>query len=278
MALKTYYWNTRKVSQIDYLKHKWLKRPLNGFKYGNVGDIFNEDLINYLYNEKPFNTREASNKLLLVVSVASVIKSNDIICGIGWKGNDLSALEKDIEATKVYGVRGPLTKTLFEKYNADLSDFSFQYDPGLLIKDIHDLKVSNNTEDDVLFIPHFNDENVYHGNYPEAFKILNVDAKPKAFSKAIMKAKIVYTSSLHGIIFSHALKKPCVFVAPQSQEPLFKYQDYFLSIGQEMPEPIKNINAYNFSLDKPTFLDKDIAINDFRFPEKSVLINKNIIF
>ena len=136
MALRTYYWNDRKLSRLQNLKQSILKKEVFGFKHGNVGDIFNVDLIKYLYNETPYSCRTGNNKLLLVGSVASVIRENDIVCGIGWKGNNLSSISKEIAQTKVYGVRGPLTRSFFEKHGADLSNLKFEYDPGLLIKEV----------------------------------------------------------------------------------------------------------------------------------------------
>src|SRR5690606_34385780 len=105
-----------------------------------------------------------------------------------------------------------------------------------------------------------------------------IDIQPKKLIKKILKAKVVYSSSLHGIIFSHALNKECVFVAPQSDEPLFKFEDYYLSIGIEMPKPLPNIHHANFRTDISTVLGKEISKKDFYFPDKPYLLKKGIIY
>jgi len=277
MALKTYYWNTRKVSAVNFYISKLLTPKRKVFRYGNAGDIFNIDLIKYLYNQHPVNTTKEGRRLLMVGSIASVIEESDVICGIGWKGEDLTNKASQISAANVCGVRGPLTKSLFEKYEADLSHLKFELDPGLLIKEVYNLDVNEGTNENVIFIPHYRDHGVYNGKYPDGIKVINIDNVPKVIAKEILKAKVIYSSSLHGIIFSHALNKECVFVKPQSDEPLFKYYDYFLSIGMEAPEPIKNIHALEFCKDRPTALNKAIGLNDFEFPTLGYLRNNGII-
>lgn len=277
MAIRTYYWTQRNVSLFKYYKHKFRNPNHFVFKNGNAGDIFNIDLIKYIYNESPLNIKEEGNRLLLVGSIINKIKEGDIINGIGWKGNDLNHKSSLIEKLEINGVRGPLTRSLFEKHHADLSNLKFEYDPGLLIKEVYCLDLKKSTEKQVFFIPHFNDLLVYKNNYPKEVKIINIDNNPKKIAKEILKAKVVYASSLHGIIFSHALNKPCVFVKPQSNEPMFKYRDYYLSIGENLPDPIANIQALNYLTDKAIGMDRNIGIEDFYFPNIEELRQKGIV-
>ncbi len=277
MPVRTYYWNTKKVSAFKYYSNIVLRRREEFLRHGNAGDIFNKDLITFLYRTDPINIEKEGNRLLLVGSVMSILEKGDIVNGIGWKGNDLSAKREEIASAKVYGVRGPLTKQLFEDYGADLSNLKFEYDPGLLIKEVYGIDSSKATHEEVLFIPHFRDTWMYNGNYPKGIKMVPIDNHPKRLAKEILKAKAVYTSSLHGIIFSHSLQKECIFVAPQSREPIFKYKDYYHSIGMEMPEPVKNIHSLNFGKDKPTVLDRNITMDDFYFPDIPTLEKANIL-
>lgn len=278
MALRTFYWHKKKVSTYKYYKYKFRYPERIVFKHGNTGDIFNVDLIKHVYNNEPENVLNEGNRLLLVGSIMNEVKKDDIINGIGWKGNDIVFDQNLIESLKVYGVRGPLTRSFFEKHNADLSNLKFEYDPGLLIKEVYDIDLRKSKEKQVLFLPHFRDAFVYKGKFPKQVKVVNIDNHPKVIAKEILKSKVVYASSLHGIIFSHALNKPCVFVKPQTNEPLFKYRDYYLSIGQELPEGLDDIYAVNFMNDKPTQLDREIGLEDFYFPEKEDLKMSKIIF
>ncbi|WP_040251231.1 polysaccharide pyruvyl transferase family protein [Psychroserpens mesophilus] len=273
MALRTFYWQKRKVSTYKYYKYKFRYPERLVFKHGNAGDIFNIDLIKYLYGVNPSNVKDEGKRLLMVGSIMNEVKHGDIINGIGWKGNDIAFDSDLIASLTINGVRGPLTKTLFEKHNADLSNLKFEYDPGLLIKEVYNLDLNKKSEKQVVFLPHYRDANVYKGKYPKQFKIINIDNKPDVIAKEFLKSKVIYTSSLHGIIFAHALEKPCVFVKPQSDEPLFKYRDYFLSIDLELPEGLKDIHSSNFLLDKPTVKTKNVGIDDFYFPSLDSLKN-----
>ena len=277
MGIKTYYWNTRKVSTPRYFLDKYLHPEKKVFRYGNAGDIFNIHLIKYLYNQNPTLELSRGNRLLLIGSVLRVIEEGDIINGIGWKGDDLSSKEKQISQAKVFGVRGPLTRSIFEKYGADLSDLKFELDPGLLIREVYNLDLSVSSDDQVIFIPHYRDMWVYEDNYPKGVKVINIDNKPVTIAKEILKAKVVYASSLHGIIFAHALKKPCVFVAPQSQEPIFKYRDYYLSIGYEMPEPLNDIHSINYLNDIAILPERDFSMKEFYFPDLDILQKHKIL-
>lgn len=278
MALRTYYWERRNASLLKYYKNKFRHPERFYFRYGNAGDMFNADLINYLYKTEPINILEEGNRLLLIGSIMNHLKEGDIVNGIGWKGNDVSHLSSEIASSKVFGVRGPLTKSLFEKYNADISELKFEYDPGLLIKEVYNIDLKKSEDKYVSFVPHFRDELVYKGKYPKNINVIKIDDKPFNIAKKILKSKIVYASSLHGIIFSHALNKPCIFVAPQSEEPIFKYEDYYLSINKDLPQPVKDIYSVNFKKDKATSLDREITINDFYFPSVEELKKKGIIF
>lgn len=278
MAIRTYYWTQKNASFYKYYKNKFLNPDKFYFKYGNAGDIFNIDLIKYIYNEQPINFTNGGNRLLLVGSIMSKIQEGDIINGIGWKGNNLKDKSEILETIQVFGVRGPLTKSFFEKHNTDLSNLKFELDPGLLIKEVYNIDVEKASEKQVIFIPHYQDIAVYNGVYPKGVKSINIDNSPKKIAKEILKAKIVYASSLHGIIFSHALGKPCVFVKPQSDEPIFKYRDYYLSIGHDLPNPIRDIYSINFLTDKATELKKHIGVDDFYFPSFDVLSKSKIIY
>ncbi|TWO34779.1 polysaccharide pyruvyl transferase family protein [Seonamhaeicola sediminis] len=278
MAIRTYYWNQLKVSRYKYYKTRIRNPKKEVFRYGNSGDIFAGNLIQFLYgNQEIINVRRDINRLLLVGSTMSVLDRGDIVNGIGWKGNDLSDRQEIIESSKVFGVRGPLTKSLFEKHGTDLSNLKFELDPGLLIKEVCNLKISNNTENNVIFIPHFHDYWIYNGNYPRGIKVVNIDNTPKKLAKEIQKAKLVYSSSLHGVIFAHALNKECILVKPQTDEPIFKYRDYYLSVGLDFPEPLSSIHAINFAKDQGTMLLKTYGMNDFYFPDQSFLKQSNII-
>ncbi|WP_439151540.1 polysaccharide pyruvyl transferase family protein [Winogradskyella sp.] len=278
MGIRTYYWDQRNVSNYTYFKNKLMYKKKEFFKYGNAGDMFNVDLIKKIYNEDIENVKGEGNRILFVGSVMNRVKEGDIINGIGWKGNDLSSKKELLSNLKVYGVRGPLTREFFEKYNTDLSNLKFEYDPGLLIKEVYNIDISKSSNKQIIFIPHFRDEAVYKKKYPKDIKHVTIDTSPLKLASEILRSEVVYSSSLHGIIFSHALGKPSIFVKPQSNEPIFKFRDYYLSVGLNMPEPLDDINQINFLRDKPSILSCSVSMKDFYFPTIKELKIKEIAY
>lgn len=65
----------------------------------------------------------------------------------------------------------------------------------------------------------------------------SVDQTPLEFAKQIARAETVYSSSLHGLIFAHALGRPAALVAPLTPEPEIKYRDYAASVGEAWRTP-----------------------------------------
>ena len=55
----------------------------------------------------------------------------------------------------------------------------------------------------------------------------------KGFIDEIVSAKLVISSSLHGIILDDAYGIPCVLLNDTESLDMFKYEDYYLSTGRK---------------------------------------------
>ena len=106
MAVRTFYWNTRKVHPLNYYRFRLTEKDRMVFRYGNAGDIFNKDLIRFLYGEDSLNLSKKERRLLMVGSIASVIEKGDVICGIGTKDESMAIPKEIVESLTVLGVRG----------------------------------------------------------------------------------------------------------------------------------------------------------------------------
>lgn len=93
----------------------------------------------------------------------------------------------------------------------------------------------------VLAIPHFRAWASAQGRQTlrqvagEDIEIAEPTLHPKAMIERISNASLVLTSSLHGLILGHSLGVPTQLVSWENdghQEPDFKYEDYFSSIGR----------------------------------------------
>ena len=273
MAIRCYYWNTRKVSISTYYLSQ-IKGNYNGMqlRYGNAGDILNKDLIQYLYHEADLNIADEGNRLLLIGSILNAVQPHDIIAGIGWKGNEDFVKFNVLNTCEIYGLRGPLTFEFLKKNGVNLDSVRFLLDPGLLIKEIYNLNVESFKPKGVVFIPHYREYGQFmKRKLPFGMQLKKVDCLPNKLAETILKSEYIVTSSLHVVIFCHALNRPCKFVQPLTDEPLFKYKDYFASVDLEFPKPIDhidNITAQDL-LKSPIYINK--TMNDYYFPEKEKL-------
>lgn len=240
MVVRTYYWYARVISRRRHQVRKLTRRrPSHFFVEGNAGDIFCRDIVRHLYETEPRNVEAAGRRLLPIGSIASCLLPGDIICGIGAKSGDVP--RPSGSGNVLRGVRGPLTLAAFRDAGHDTSDIRFVGDPGLLIRlmlDDSDAIGSGRR----LFIPHYRERFHYPRTLADGIEVIDIDQPPLTLGRHILGADIVYSSSLHGIVFAHALGRPCALVAPRTKESQFKYEDYFASVGLKWTPPVESID------------------------------------
>jgi pyruvyltransferase len=220
VAVRTFYWQG---------KRRLALRRAYRWRHGNAGDLFNAHLLGWAYPDEPvLNIDREGRRLLLVGSVAHRVLPGDVVCGIGGKSPDLPPVPGRVV---VRGARGPLTLRALQRAGYDTSDVRFLADPGLVIGRLHpDLPAIAAEPGRVSFIPHFRERERYRRGTP--FHFIDIDAPPYEVARQIAGSEAVYSSSLHGLIWAHALGRPAALVTPQTGEPEFKYRDYFESIGR----------------------------------------------
>jgi len=272
--IRTYFWHDRVIGPSEWRLRNFLGLPLSPyFRVGNAGDIMATEIIKYLYGTSYRSIKDEGRRLLCVGSIAAKARENDVLCGVGVKDP-----EAPIKAAKDYiirGLRGPLSCERMKRVGADLSGLKFLLDPGLLLRFMVSDKAPEPNR--VIFIPHYRERFKYLGGLPGRIEFVDIDNHPFQIAREILSAKLVYSSSLHGIIFSHALNRPCIFVSPQTFEPLFKYEDYFLSVDLPMPKPLDSINSFNFLRDSDTPCSVKFGREHFPFPSLEELKSMNIV-
>lgn len=239
MKVRTYYWHDRVISKSKYKLRQLLnKNVTNYFKIGNAGDIIARDIIRFKYGCEGANIQGKGKRLLCVGSISHTIQPGDVICGIGTKG--LPIPEPSQSPCRIYGLRGPITYEAFKKAGHDVSQVRFLKDPGLMIRFMMDDRKIVPLSNKVIFIPHYRERHLYK-RLPKGIELVDIDAHPIQLANKIQESGLVYSSSLHGIVFAHALNRPCVFVKPQTDESIIKYADYYASVDLEFQKPIENI-------------------------------------
>lgn len=273
--LRTYFWHDRVIpSWLLKVRRGFRLSPSTYFQLGNAGDLMARRLIEFEYGMKCLNTNKPGSRLLTVGSIAHKILKGDVLCGIGVKDPDL--FSPSLEEVEIYGLRGPLSYEVFKRRGFDLKKIKFLMDPGLLLRFIiGDVVVPG--QDRVIFIPHYR-ERFNRQNIPQReIKMVDVDCEPTDLATEILKSKLVYSSSLHGIIFAHALNRPCIFVRPQTNESLFKYSDYYESMDLKSPKPLPSIHHADFIRDSDTPPSLKYKRENFYFPAINELRERGIL-
>lgn len=265
MNIRTYFWEDRVVGKLRYLYQTYMTKGPKLFRVGNAGDIYARYLIDYLYGAGVSNIKNEGRRQLFIGSISHLTKPHDLICGVGTKGEAFR--ETPIDTANIWAVRGPITFDAYKASGFDVSNLKFQYDPGLMIRFTIDQKAFKQKPTNISFIPHYREKATHKGKLPNGIKLIDIDNCPHKVGESILKSKIVYSSSLHGIIFSHSLGVPCIFVRPQSNESLLKFEDYYLSVGLKFPKPRPSISEVNYLNDSDTPAEVRIERDDFKFPD-----------
>ncbi|MBK5940359.1 polysaccharide pyruvyl transferase family protein [Halochromatium roseum] len=272
--IKTFYWHERIKSRPRLVLDRVIrKRPWNDFRYGNAGDIFAINILNTFYPGLPVTNLTNAPRILCVGSIGHNLQPGDVACGIGCRTSELPKVQK--ESAYIHALRGPISLDIFRKAGYDVSTVKFLADPGLLIAKYSSERSS--IAGRVIFIPHYRERDRFARNLPKGIRYVDIDNPPHLLAKAIMKAECVYSSSLHGIIFAHALGRPCVFVKPSTKEPLLKFEDYYLSMGLCFPRPLDSIFDADYLAAPTSPVELSVKSSEIVFPPFSFLANRGII-
>lgn len=243
-TIRTYFWHDRVKSRWKlYWDRHCRGRAWTDFLHGNSGDIFTRDVLAHFYpGLMPLNTAEGP-RILCIGSIGHKMAEGDLLCGIGCKSPELPRLRPD--TVRIHALRGPISYDIFKAAGYDVSGVRFLADPGLLIGAM--VPDSKPAKGRVVFVPHYRERKSVRNKVPRDVSVIDIDSPPLRLALQIQRAECVYASSLHGIIFAHALGRPCVFVRPATEEPMLKFEDYFLSVGINPPKPLDSIADARFA-------------------------------
>lgn len=131
--------------------------------------------------------------------------------------------KKNINKNLFYAVRGNLSLNMLNlNYNVTLGD------PGLLLSRF--FKPKTKKVYDICIISHFLDYDFFKKNYRNKFYIINMGRNNvEDIANSINKCNFIFSSSLHGIIFSHSLGIPAVHLENTNlyNAKNYKFKDYY---------------------------------------------------
>lgn len=209
---------TRKASQ-DVSLFYWKPE-----KYAsNFGDALSPLIVERIIGEKLIQDA-SKQKFLALGSILHFAKNNTLIWGTGRNGK-IPVESHRFSQLDVRAVRGPLTrKFLLSKGIACPEVYG---DPALLMPLLFP-ELQPEPEQDYIIIPHINEMGTVK-NHPNI--VLPIEDCMKVVKK-ILQAKLVISSSLHGIIVAEAFGIPARLLRMTDKENIFKYQDYYYATGR----------------------------------------------
>jgi hypothetical protein len=196
----------------------------------------------------------------MIGSILTFCGDNNIIFGSGLKKSTDTV---ELKNNKIYCTRGKLTKNALTKNSGIL-----MMDPGLLIRKLY-IPNTIKTSKKMLIIPHYNHTSLFPKDTSE-YSVMDIkfsmndykfifnyknnsdDDKNKLLNlfnskfDIINSYDLVLSSSLHGLVFAHALGKKTIYfkIDGEKNEPLHKYNDYY--------------SVYNMTVDPVSINKKDI--------------------
>jgi len=205
-----------------YIYSHWCLSP-------NFGDQLTPYIIKKISGKSPIwvNKNESCVKYLVVGSILNWECDHAIVWGCGVANKTDTINISDIRA-----VRGPLSAYIARTNGINVPEI--YGDPALLLPKLYFPKTPSKKYK-VGIIPHYVDlklvlDKINH----EDITIINLFNPIEEIIDSIVSCEKVYSSSLHGIIVSHAYNIPCEWVKFSNNilGDNTKFWDYYMSIGE----------------------------------------------
>lgn len=222
-------------------------RNTNEGDFDNFGDVLARDLVFWLSGRKvlwrrPKDIRWYHVNKRIYLTVGSIIKRSNKYCEIWGSGiKERNCQFKGVK--KIHAVRGPQTASWLRNKGFQVPE-SYG-DPALLCPLIWP-KALNNNESKIGIIPHYIDLAEVSERLAIHEKIDIIDLRTDKIENVINQINAcdyILSSSLHGLIVSHAYGKPAKWVefSDKVSGDGVKFEDYFesMELGYYYPHDLK---------------------------------------
>lgn len=245
-TVRVFWWSPWRMPRLaaNELRHhggRWARlAAMSGRTLTNFGDQFSPLAVSRALG---VNVEWAHPREAQVVALGSILELYAQCGGRGalvWGAGVRSTSSADIVAGslgQVFALRGPLSS---EALSAEERLDVVLADPGVLISEFVAGRRPGG-RNRLSYLPHFGAWSTAEGRDSiEHFRsmganILSPTARPLDVARELCASSMVVTSSLHALIFCHALAVPVQLVdLPGHHEPEFKYADYAGSMGWQL--------------------------------------------
>lgn len=197
----------------------------------------------------PFSLMEHNmsfSKQSVFFAIGSLIENSTDNCVI-W-GTGMAKENSKPQGGTFIMTRGPLSRKVVEANGYKVQKMEFG-DPALLLPLVYTPK--SNNKDKVGLVCHNSDfDQIKNLKLPKNIKLISLHgANVESVIDQIHECYLVYTTSLHGLIVSHAYGiKACWIERTPLPGGHFKFNDYLLSVGISpyIPIPIQEVIDKNF--------------------------------
>ena len=237
-AIKLVYWSEPNFGDmlspyiIGRLSGKKIRRKLFNFGKGNYR-LFLKYILQHKFDNIKTILFFFEKNLLGVGSIISCGNKHSVIWGSGLlKSTDI------FHGGKILAVRGKYT-------NVRLQELGFKGcnvfgDPALLLPLL--VKPSDK-KNEIAIIPHWSETDFFLKEYGDKYKIIDLRTRDvESVISEITSCRFVLSTSLHGIIVSHAYGIPTLWIKLRTLEnDDIKFHDYFSSVGIDIYEGFRDI-------------------------------------
>lgn len=213
----------------------WSERKLLYKEKENYGDLISEYItermsgrpVKWVHPKKQSWYHRKKTNYLAAGSIIHHATKSSVVWGSGIIDHQQQVAKADFRA-----VRGPLTREYLMDKNYDCP--KIYGDPALLLPKFYNPVIDNQYE--IGIIPHYLDYDLVRAWFEEDSRIKVIDLMTldvEEVTRQILACRKTISSSLHGVIVSHAYEIPSVWV--KFSDRIFgndiKYHDYLKSVA-----------------------------------------------
>ncbi len=245
----------------------WNEMKLQGKAKENYGDLLGKYLVERIADKKAVWTKPSAFSFQnmfspIYVTIGSILTNVNEKCVV-W-GSGIISKEYEIKKAKFLAVRGPQTRAHLVDQGYDVPEI--YGDPALLLPRYHNPEIKK--EYKIGVIPHYKDFEKVSDWYENDDSVLLIDLMTNNIEETtnqFLKCEKIVSSSLHGIIVSHAYGIPAVW--QKFSNDVFgddiKYRDYFESV-KISPYQSEIINdKMNLERLEDAFNEREVVPNKF---------------
>jgi len=207
--------------------------------------------------------------LLSIGSILSYSDKNAIVWGSGFM-----AADEPFKGGNVLAVRGKFSNEKLKKMG--YKGCNVFGDPALLVPIVY--PASKTSQHKIGIIPHWKEVDFFKKAYSDKYLIIDLRTTDvESVIDEIVSCQYILSTSLHGIIVSHAYGVPALWIEKGNIDTDgIKFKDYLSSVGIDLYDGFKNyeeILSESFNIEKFFEDHKEIAITkiDISKIQKSLL-------